>query len=423
MRRKKAIVFTEYRHKLESVESAQKAGFSAVLVTRKIYPGAKKVFDEIFEVDLNSREVWDDLARKLKQKYNVKAVVSNYDHFVVQRSYLAEKLGVPATTVYAAACTRNKVLMRHALSVLPENIEFEVVKNLSAAKAARKKLGGDVFLKSIAGVKSRCIFHINSEAALTRAWRQFRLLKNEIDSELMNDFKYLDFRFEYPDPRETVLVEKAVRGRQITVSSLVDSHRVWHAPSIVDVTTAAEIGRDDSFLAFRMLPSKIPKSIWLEAKKITETAIKVLGLRNCAVFTDLIVDDSGAVKIIEIASRMGGYRPLMYSHAYDFYLPDLLIRAVTGRPVRRRKKAEQFVSLLEIFAEKSGRFVKIENLAEIKKDPAVVYLKMKVRKNSPVGRARENCEPVAIILLAGKNYRALEKKSRELHSKLKVVVG
>jgi biotin carboxylase len=423
MRRKKAIVFTEYRHKLESVESARRAGFAAVLVTRKIHPGARKVFDEIFEVDLGSREVWDDLARQLKAKYNVKAVVSNYDHFVVQRSYLAEKLAVPATTVYAAACTRNKVLMRHALSVMPENIEFEVVRNLAEAKRARKKLGGDVFLKSIAGVKSRCIFHVQSDAALARAWTQFRLLKNEIDVELMNDFKYLDFRFNYPDPREVVLVEKAVRGKQITVSSLVDSHRVWHAPSVVDVTTAAEIGRDDSFLAFRMLPSHQPKEIWREAKKITETAIKVLGLRNCAVFTDLIVDEFGKVKIIEIASRMGGYRPLMYSYSHGFYLPDLLIRAVTGRPVRRRKKAQQFVSLLEIFPEKNGKFVKIENLSELKKDPAVAYFKLKATKNSPVGRARENCEPVAIILLAGKNRRALEKKSREIHAKFRAVVS
>lgn len=423
MRRKKAIVFTEYRHKLEAIESARRAGFSAVLVTRQKRNGAAKVFDEIFEADLNSREVWDQLAEKISAKYNVKAVVSNYDHFVVQRSYLAERLNVPSTTVYAAACTRNKVLMRHALSVMPENIEFEVAKSLVGAKAARKKLGGDVFLKSIAGVKSRCVFHVDSEAALTRAWREFCKLKNEIDEELMNDFKYLDFRFEYPDPRETVLVEKAIHGRQITVSSLVDSHRVWHAPSIVDVTTAAEIGRDDSFLAYRMLPSKMPREIWREAKQITETAIKVLGLRNCAVFTDLIVDDTGAVKIIEMASRMGGYRPLMYSHAYEFYLPDLLIRAVTGQPVRRRKQAQQYVSLLELFPEKNGKFVRIENLRELKKDPAVKYFNLKAKKNSPVGHARENFDPVAVILLAAKNYRALEKKSREYQEKLKVVVA
>ncbi|MFH0776464.1 MAG: hypothetical protein V1936_02525 [Patescibacteria group bacterium] len=422
MRRKKAIVFTEYRHKLESVESARRAGFTAVLVTRKIRNGAAKVFDEIFEADLSSREVWDDLAKKLKAKYNVKAVVSNYDHFVVQRSYLAEKLGVPATTVYAAACTRNKVLMRHALSVMPENIEFEVVRSLSEAKRARQKLGGDVFLKSIAGIKSRCVFHVKSEAALVRAWNEFRKLKVELDEELYDDFKYLDFQFAYPDPREVVLVEKAIHGRQITVSSLVDSHRVWHAPSICDVTTAAEIGRDDSFLAFRLLPSKKPKEIWRQAKKITETAIKVLGLRNCAVFADLIVDESGAVKIIEIASRMGGYRPLMYEHAYRFYLPDLLIRAVTGRPVRRRKKAQQFVSLLEIFPEKNGKFVRLENSAQIEKDPAVAYFKMKATKNSPVGLARENHEPVAVILLTGKNYRELRQKSLDLQRDLRVVV-
>ncbi|MFH0834413.1 MAG: ATP-grasp domain-containing protein [Patescibacteria group bacterium] len=422
MRRRKAIVFTEYRHKLESVESAQRAGFCAVLVTSKIRNGAAKVFDEVFEADLTAREVWDELAEKISAKYNVKAVVSNYDHFVVQRSYLAEKLGVPATTVYAAACTRNKVLMRHALAVLPSNIPFEVVHSLAEAQKARRKLGGDVFLKSIAGVKSRCIFHVKNDAALARAWREFRKLKNELDSELMNDFKYLGFSFDYPDPRENILIEKAIAGQQITVASLVDSHRVWHAPSICDITTAAELGRDDTFLAFRMLPSRLPKAVWREAKKITETAIKVLGLRNCAVHTELIVEPSGAIRIIEIASRIGGHRTPMYQHAYGFYLPDLVIRAVTGRPVRRRKKAKQFVALHEIFPTKNGKFVRIENLPKIKNDPAVVSLKIKAKKNSLVGLARENHEPVAVILLVGENYRELRQKSLELQKNLRVVV-
>ncbi|MCF7836931.1 ATP-grasp domain-containing protein [Candidatus Gracilibacteria bacterium] len=404
------------------MESAQKAGFAAVLVTRKIRNGATKVFDKIFEVDLNQKEVWDALAKTLKVEYNVKAVVSNYDHFVVQRSYLAERLGVPATTVYSAACTRNKVLMRKALAVIPENIEFEEAQTLAEAKKVRKRLGGDVFLKSIAGIKSRCIFHVQSEAQLTKAWKEFRQLKMDLDTELYDDFKYLDFRFNYPNPRETVLVEKAIEGKQVTVSSLVDSHRVWHAPSLCDIYTAADIGREDSFLAFRMLPSKQPKAIWQEAKKITTTAINVLGLRNCAVFTDLIVDSAGNVKIIEIASRMGGYRPLMYQHAYGFYLPDLLIRAVTGRPVKRRKKAQQYVSLLELFPSEKGKFVKIENLKELQKDPALVYSKMKAKRNQIVGKARENFEPVAVILLKGKNYKELKKKSFYYQERLKVLV-
>ncbi|MFH1375403.1 MAG: ATP-grasp domain-containing protein [Patescibacteria group bacterium] len=422
MRRKRAIVFTEYLHKLESVESAKRAGFAAVLVTRKIRKGAQKVFDEIFKVNLNKREVWDELAKKLKAKYNVKAVVSNYDHFVVQRSYLAEKLGVPSTTVYAACCTRNKVLMRHALSVMPENIEYEVVHTLTEAKRARKRLGGDVFLKSIAGIKSRCIFHVKTEAALAQAWHEFRQLKADLDEELYNDFSYLDFRFDYPDPRETVLIERAINGRQITVSSLVDSHRIWHTPSICDIYTASDLERDDSFLAARILPSRQPKEIWKEAKKITETAIKVLGLRNCAVFTDLIVDPDGNVKIIEIASRMGGYRPLMYQHAYGFYLPDLLIRAVTGRPVKRRKRPKQYVSLIELFPKKKGKFVAIKNLKELKVDPALVYFNLKVKKGDRLGLARENFEPAAVILLAGKKHRELEKKSLEYQNELEVVV-
>jgi len=423
MRRKKAIVFTEYLHKLESVESAKRAGFAAVLVTRKTRKGAVEVFDEIYEEDLNHREVWDSLAKTLSAKYNVKAVVSNYDHFVVQRSYLAEKLGVAATTTDTACCTRNKVLMRKALSIMPENIEFSVAKTLAEALKAQKQLGKDVFLKSIAGIKSRCVFHVKTPTALRRAWKEFTQLKANLDEELYNDFHYLDFRFDYPNPRETVLIEKAITGQQVTVSSLVDSHRVWHAPSVCDIYTAADIGRDDSFLAFRILPSAQPRKLWKEAKQVTETAIKVLGLRNCAAFTELILDKKGKARIIEIASRMGGYRPLMYSHAYGIYLPDLLIRAVTSRRVKLRKKAQQYVSLLEIFPTKQGKFKRIENWEEIQKDSALRYSKIKAEPKKMVGLARENFEPVAVILLAGKTYQEVKAKSLYYQEKLQVVVS
>ncbi|MFA5352028.1 MAG: hypothetical protein WC304_01970 [Candidatus Gracilibacteria bacterium] len=423
MRRKKAIVFTEYLHKLESVESAKRAGFAAVLVTRKTRKGASEVFDEIYEEDLNKREVWDALAKTLSAKYNVKAVVSNYDHFVVQRSYLAEKLGVAATTTYTACCTRNKVLMRKALSIMPENIEFSVAKTLAEALKAQKQLGKDVYLKSIAGIKSRCVFHVKNPTALKRAWKEFTQLKANLDEELYNDFHYLDFRFDYPNPRETVLIEKAITGKQVTVSSLVDSHRVWHAPSVCDIYTAADIGRDDSFLAFRILPSAQPRKLWKEAKQVTETAIKVLGLRNCATFTELILDKKGKARIIEIASRMGGYRPLMYNHAYGIYLPDLLIRAVTGRRVKLRKKAQQYVSLLELFPTKQGKFKRIQNWEELQKDPALRYSKLKAEPKQAVGLARENFEPVAVILLAGKTYQEVKEKSLYYQEKLKVVAS
>jgi hypothetical protein len=48
---------------------------------------------------------------------------------------------------------------------------------------------------------------------------------------------------------------------------------------------------------------------------------------------------------------------------------------------------------------------------------------MKAKKDSLVGHARENFEPVAVLLITGKNYRALEQKSREIHEQLKVIVA
>lgn len=419
----KALIFIGFRHRKEGIKTAQQEGYKIILLSRKVLPEAQKLFDKTFQINLFDQEVLKKVIPEIKAHYSIKGIISNYEHYVVARSYLAERFNVSSSTVYSAACTRNKLMQRHALTFMEENIEHLPIQTKKQALNAFDRLGGDVFLKSIAGIKSRLVFHAKSKQELEHALESLKKASGELDEDLYDDYKYCDFNFEYPDPKKTFLMEKAVQGSQITVASFASNHTIWHAPSVCDVYPASHLGRKDSFLAFRILPSKFSKTIMQKAKRTTEIASKILGLRHCPIHAEMIVTKEGKIKLIEIASRMGGYRARMYETAYNLNLSETLVKSVIGKEIKTRKKAQYFVSMVEIFPKEEGALKYIENIELLDKDETVIYSDSPCQPGDPVGRAKYNHPPCLRFLIREKSYKKAYEKSLFYQKKLKVVVS
>lgn len=417
----KAILFVEFHRRKDTITAAKEAGFKAILLTSKPANLHQEIFDEVIQLDLSERPSLDSLVKDLKSRYLVKGILSNYEHFVVQRSYLASHFGLPSTSVYGACCTRNKVMQRNALSLLQENIEYSIVSTLEEAQRSFDEFGGDVYLKSIAGIKSAFVEHVQTPEQLAKVWQQFQAAQLDLNQELYNDFSYLGFDFEYPDPKKHVLIEKAYYGQQIAVAALIRNHKIWIAPSPTDVYTAQDIGRNDSFLAFRMLPSKLSKEMVEKAHQVTKKVIQVLGLKNCGVHAELLVTPNGDIKIIEVASRLGGYRADMYKRVYGIDLPQLLICSVINKPFSfKNKEHQQYVAMHEVFPTEKGSFKNIENLQELEQDPQLLRLDYKKEPGVQVGPASEANGPVITFAVGGQNYQELYEQSKNWQEKLRV---
>jgi len=425
MKEKKAkgIIFIGFRHKRGSIEYAKEQGYKVILLTEKPTATTQELFDEVVICKLMEAEAIREIIPILNEKYSIKGIISNYEHYVVPRSFLAERFNLPSTSLYGAACTRNKAMQRHALGFMEENIEHRVIQTKAELQQAFKELGGDVYLKSIAGIKSRLVFHVDNQKKIDKAFNQMKSQSLELDEDLYNDYKYCNFSFRYPDPQTTFLVEKAEHGHQISVESFASNHTIWHTPSICDIYTAKHLDRDDSFLAFRILPSKLPQDIIKKAQQTTETTAKILGLRYCPLFTDLIVTPDGKIKLIEIASRMGGYRALMYKHAYNINLYQLMIKSVLGKKINVEKKPKKYISMIEIFAEKEGKFESIQNLEHLDKDKSVHYFTdIMIQKGDVVGPAKLNYPPCIRFMIHGKTYEEVYERSMMYQKQLKVAV-
>jgi biotin carboxylase len=422
--KKPAIVFVGYRHKTDSVRAAKEGCYQTVLLTHKPSEKAKELFDEIIEINLKDADSILELIPQLKAKYRVRGVLTNYEHYVVLRSYIAEHLGVPTSSVYAASCTRNKALQRHALEFLPENIPARRVHTFKDAKHAWEELGGDCFVKNISGVKSKLIFHVETEKELKEAVKSMLEGSKVPDEDLYDAYEFMKFHFKYPNPNETFLVEKTVNGRLVSVDSIVGSRKIWHCPSLVDTITARELGRKDSFLAYRLLPSKMKPELIKKIKKVVGGAIRILGLKNCAIHAELMIDADENIHLIELASRLGGYRQGMYMQAYDLDLSERLVKAVIGGDIKTRKKHKQHVAMLEFFAEDEGELQSIEgfNQDELPDGVEVVFFKYDP-DGAKVGPAKLGYPPAAKLMLSGKQYKTLDELCRKLFETVTVQVG
>ncbi|MFT7183776.1 MAG: biotin carboxylase [Oceanicoccus sp.] len=422
--KKPAVIFVGFRHKTDSVQAARVAGYQTVLLTHKPSAQAKDLFDEIIVLDMKNADVILELIPQLKTKYRVRGVLTNYEHYVVLRSYIAEHLGVPTSSVYAASCTRNKALQRHALEFLPENIPARRVTNFEEAKKAWQELGKDCFVKNISGVKSKLIFHVQTEEELEEAVNAMTEGSKVPDEDLYDAYEFMQFHFRYPNPNKTFLVEKTVKGRLVSIDSIVGSRKIWHSPSLVDHVKASELGRNDSFLAYRLLPSKLKPDLIKRAKKVAGGAIRILGLKNCAVHTELMIDEEENIHLIELASRMGGYRQDMYMQAYDLDLSERLVKAVIGGDIKTRKRHKQHIAMLEFFAEDEGQIISIEGIGENKLPEGIELISFKQALESHnVGPAKLGYPPAARMMLSGTGHKALARYCRELSEKVHVNVS
>jgi biotin carboxylase len=414
-----AVVFVGFRHKTDSVQSAKNAGYKTILVTTEATLRAQELFDEIYELDMKNAESILAMIPKIKEKYRVRGVLTNYEAFVVIRSYIAEHLGVPTTSVYAASCTRNKALQRHALEFLPENIPAKRVKNVREAKRAFKELGGDCFVKNISGVKSKLIFHVESEEEVKEAIDSMKNVSKIPDKDLYDAYEFMKFHFTYPNPNETFLIEKTANGSLVSVDSIVGSRKIWHCPSLVDTITARELGMKDSFLAYRLLPSRLKPELIKKIKKVVSGAIRILGLKNCAVHTELMITKEGEVHLIELASRMGGYRQDMYMHAYNLDLSERLVRAVIGKEIKTRKKHNKVVAMIECFPSKEGKYLNYSGWdpSELPEGIELIYI-----KDCPVGRevgpAKLGFSPPVKLMLTGSSYKSLNEVCIQIQTEL-----
>lgn len=205
------------------------------------------------------------------------SIATDLGNFTV--NYVANALGLPGNSMECARLSTNKYLMRQAFrhcgdpspqSILVDsNTDFSLI-----------ELHYPVIIKPTDRSGSRGIFKLENSAGLERA----------VESAINSGFE------------KKALIEEFVEGQEFSVEgiSFQGNHR------ILAVTQKYTTGAPNFIETGHMEPAPISTEMYEKIEKVIIHALDSLKVKNSASHSEIKIDQDGNIKIIEIASRMGG---------------------------------------------------------------------------------------------------------------------
>ncbi|HEC1877013.1 TPA: ATP-grasp domain-containing protein [Campylobacter jejuni] len=174
------------------------------------------------------------------------------------------------------------------------------------------------------------------------------------DKENLKKYFYKAKDFSY---NKIVLAEEVLKGRQFSVET-ISSHGKHQIIAITEEYLREGEFANDFLETQQLVPARISSN---EEKNIKTAILKTLDAFNIyfgACHIEIKLHDN-TVKIIEIASRMGGWRDVLVKNSYEIDYLQLLIQSSLKQELKKiNTKAENFCLVKMIFTKEDHEFYK-----------------------------------------------------------------
>lgn len=346
---------------IPGLSKAKELGFTTYLVDGSEKCVAKEYADFFYVIDINDLEGAAELAKKLKSESKIIAVYTQGHDVAYTVAYAAKAAGLPGIDTEAALNCKSKIRMRQILSKEGiENVCFATAKNLEEAKEAARKVGFPCYIKPADSWACKGV------TRLTNA--------DDIEQAFVNALNFCYFT-------KNVLIEEELKGEEYSVDTVLYQGKLYPAGVsdrifLPKEKYAVHIGS--------RTPSLLSESIQFSMYEIMDKAAKALGVTDGAFKGDLLVDENGKVRIIELTARTsGGFdsqlrKPL--SFGIDILKATMDIACgYSLDPIDLVPKWVKWSSTISVIHE-SGIITNIEGLKELKKIKGVreVYFRSNV---------------------------------------------
>lgn len=371
---------------LDFIMTVKKAGLCAHVVDyNKNAPGAKAA-DVFHNISIDDKEAILALAKKINI-VGIHTVATEQGN--VSACYVAEKLGLACNSYQVALNTTNKALMRKIVSSKKlDNTEYFVVNSLCQLEGML--INYPVMVKATDRSAGRGVKRVDTKDELVAAVREGL----------------------YESYEKAVIIETFIKGQQYSVETL--SYRGQH--QIVAIT---EQWMDDSAYCVETghyLPARLSTT---DSQIIEEFCVKLLNafdIQYGACHIEIRLHNS-QVALIELASRMGGWRHWMIDAALNVnYLMAILNSTLDRYPFITPKDSEN-ITMCRIITKKED-YVSYKNFLCSYKEKLVVS---HVHNKAPQERAKSLIDTSGFYIYLS-NYKferdcwpALSGEESELH--------
>lgn len=327
-------------------------------------------------------------------------ITSTSDMPVRTVSWVNEKLGLLSDISYEdAICATDKVAMRNRMKKCGVPIpEFHEISKLSEFLDAVKIMPDQFILKPADNAASRGVILV--------------------DKNNKPDYGEL-YRYCIQYSRNgKALVEEYMTGPEVSV----ESYTVNGEPHIITITDKivtelpffVELGHTE--------PSRLPIEQQEDIKKVAESAIRAIGMRNGPSHTEIKVTPDGA-KLVEIAARLGGdfitSKLVPLSTGVDMIecsFSTLLDEEVCYKNTLSRGAAIRFIQ-----GEK-GILSEIEGVDEAWQMPGVQEVELYMKPGEYIKRPENSSDRVGHVIAIGKNANEAAFNAMNALKKIRLMV-
>jgi biotin carboxylase len=296
------------------LDAAAGLGVEVAIASEEALPLAS--VERSIQVDLSQPEAAASAIADLASKTPIDALIAADDAGVLVAALAGELLGLPHNPPWAAAATRNKVMMRRAFErgEVPQP-SFRVLGPADDPVEVADGLSFPLVVKPLSLSGSRGVIRVDRPSQLAGI------------SERVRQINAVACR----DPSEPLILESFVPGPEVAVEGIVTQGRLqtlalFDKPEPLDGPYFEE--------TILVTPSRLHPEVIEEVMRVTEQAVKSLGLLTGPIHAELRID-SGRPVVIEVAARsIGGIcgRTLKFG-LLGTSLETLILRTALGRPV------------------------------------------------------------------------------------------
>lgn len=314
------------RHQRRAIRRARELGLRVLAVDRN--PDALG----LPEADVAEVVDFSDVERVVAvgRRERVDGVLTvSADRAVPAVAAVAKALGLPGIGSDTAHLMTNKIAMRRTLAdVGVPQPRFAAVRDIRTARAALDHTGLPAVLKPADSGGQRGLFLV----------RSFDELEAHLHVALAES------------PTNQAIVERYHEGLELNGLALARGGEVTPL-TLSDRLRPPGAGFGVGWI--HVYPARIYSDTLAEAERIVRHSVHALGLRDGIAFPQLLVDEDGSVRLIEVAARIpGGQMADLALHAIGLDLVEIALRQALGlevpdelaRPRFRRALAIRFLT-------------------------------------------------------------------------------
>lgn len=357
---------------LPAIFAARRLGWKSVVVDRSAEAPGMALADEAHAIDIVDTQAVVALARSLKVDG---AMTMQSDIGVPTVGAVVDALGLPGVGEAVGRRCSNKIETRRCLAAagVPQPA-FRVARTLAEAEAAAIELGFPCVIKAPASSGSRGVAKANALA--------------DVEAAFAEAMRYA--------PGGELLVEEFVRGREFGAQSFSHAGRcrlvLPHNDTLSVPPHLVPTGHSFPFVCAESDRERIENAV--------AGCVEALGIHTGPANIDLILDEQGVPRLIEVGARIGAtcLPELVECHTGIDWVRETL-KAAAGLPPALTPGKSQPCAAEILHAPADGRLVSVHVPEEARRHPGLLEIEVTARPGDEVSRLRKGTDRIGKVVV------------------------